>query len=47
MPMDNRLLRPRTAKRSAPEPDTDPPVQLKAENNDVLLAESGEELTTE
>jgi hypothetical protein len=41
-PMDNRLLRP-----AAPSPETDPPVQLKAENNAVLLTESGLQLTTE
>lgn len=42
MGMDNRLLRPKTSG-----PESDPPVQLKAENNDILATEAGEELTTE
>lgn len=47
MVMDNRLLRPRTATVVAPDPDTDPPVQLKAENNSILLTEGGIEITSE
>jgi hypothetical protein len=47
MPMDPRLLRPRPKAASAPSPDTDPPVQLKAESNLVLVTEDGQELTTE
>lgn len=43
--MDQRLLRPRGSVSDGP--DTDPPVQLKAEDNSILAAESGTELTTE
>jgi hypothetical protein len=42
--MDPRLLRP---KASGGSPEADPPVQLKSEDNAILLTEAGEELTTE
>lgn len=39
MVMNNRLLRPKTEQ-------ADPPVQLKAEDNYLLVAEDGHQLTT-
>lgn len=47
MVMDNRLLRPRPGTGDTNNPNTDPPVQLKAENNDLLATEGGVEITTE
>lgn len=44
MAMDNRLMRPKTTGAG---PEQDPPVQLKTEDNIVLTAEDGAQLTTE
>ncbi len=41
--MNPRLLRPTAGST----PESDPPVQLKTENNAVLVTEGGEQLSTE
>lgn len=42
MTMNNRLMRP----LASGGPEQDPPVQLKTEDNAILVTEGGEQITT-